>query len=69
MEVGRIDTILDILGAVENDQLHTIESERTIAYINLLLEMGMLEQESTQYAITAYGKECLQRAFELDEML
>ncbi|MCK5659988.1 MAG: hypothetical protein KAH86_01415 [Methanosarcinales archaeon] len=69
MEISRIDTILDILGAVENNQLHAIESERATAYIDLLLAMGMLEQESTQYAITDYGKECLKRAFELDELL
>ncbi len=69
MEVSRIDTILDILGAVENNQLHAIESEKATAYIDLLLAMGMLEQGLTEYAITAYGKECLKRALELDELL
>ena len=69
MEISRIDAILDILDAVENNQLHAIESERATAYIDLLLAMGMLEQELTQYAITDYGKECLKRAFELDELL
>lgn len=69
MEFNRINTILDILDAAQNNQLHTLESETEIACIDFLLTTGMLEQKSTQHNITAYGTEYLKRAIELNEIL
>lgn len=69
MELNRIDTILDILGAAQSNQLHILESETEIACIDFLLATGMLEQKSTQHNITAYGTEYLKRATELNEIL
>lgn len=69
MEFNRIDTILDILDAAQNNQLYTLESETEIACIDFLLATGMLEQKSTQHNITAYGTEYLKRAIELNKIL
>ena len=69
MEFNRIDTILDILDAAQNNQLHTLESETEIACIDFLLATGMLEQKFTQHNITAFGTEYLKRAIELNKIL